>query len=70
MFYPWAFFDIIEDGTKKIAKCKDCFAVVSCKIERLKVHGQKCPQIQQALSDSEVYTIDTTEAPKIELFSL
>ena len=38
----WNFFDITEDGTKKVAKCKACKTVVSAKSERLKIHRQKC----------------------------
>ena len=36
------FFDVIEEGSRKIAKCKVCKQTVSAKIERLKAHRLKC----------------------------
>ena len=35
-------FYIIDDGSKKIAKCKVCKQTISAKIERLKSHKSKC----------------------------
>ena len=37
----WNFFDDIEEGNRKIAKCKVCKQTVSAKIERLKAHKTK-----------------------------
>ena len=52
----WSFFDITEDGSKRIAKCK---IVVSSKSERLKAHRIKC------CGDSGI--LKTKKHPKISI---
>lgn len=38
----WGFYDVYEEGDKKIVKCKDCVEKVSGKTDRLKNHREKC----------------------------
>lgn len=52
-------FEIIEDGTRNIDTSKDCFEVVSSKIERLKAQRQKCPQIKPGLRHYELNCAST-----------
>ena len=54
----WNYFDITEDGSQKIARCKDCLTVVSCKVERLKAHKQKCHSVVEILASEASSTSD------------
>ena len=40
----WDHFNLVEEGSKKAAKCKMCFYVQSMKVCRMKTHFQKCAQ--------------------------
>lgn len=41
----WGFYDVYEEGDKKIVKCKDCGEKVSGKIDRLKNYREKCVKL-------------------------
>lgn len=52
----WSFFNVIEDGSKKIIKCKDCGATASGKSDRLPSHREKCAGQSQSASAPEEQT--------------
>ena len=50
----WDFFEIIEDGSKKITKCKSCGITVSAKRDRLQNHRDKCSKRHSSIDESSV----------------
>jgi hypothetical protein len=48
----WNFYDVVEEGSKKIVTCKDCKKVVSGKSDRLRAHTSKCQNLQYYDSES------------------
>lgn len=58
----WNYFDIIETGNKKQAKCKDCGSIVSAKSDRLRAHRLKCKK-PETQSDTEVIKLQSSESP-------
>ena len=59
----WNFYEVTEEGSKKITKCRECGTVVSAKSDRLKTHREKCAGL--SLSQPPEKVIETN--PKVDI---
>jgi hypothetical protein len=57
----WNLYDIFEESNKTTAKCKDCSAVVSAKVIRLRNHREKCPGLPNKPTEKRPEMIQETQ---------